>query len=374
VSTSTKIVERAILSRTSIDRKSGMVEVTARRQSLQTIAWFNDLYKRGLLELDPPYQRRSVWNLKYQQFFIETLLLQYPSPAIFLYEDIKPDGAVTYSVVDGKQRLTAIFDFTQGLFPVANDSVLKRLQGTYFDHLDSTVKKNFWTYQFLVEYVPTTDESTLTSVFDRINRNVMKLTRQELRHARFSGTFAESAEDAAEILEIELPPGVPHFTPASQRQMKDVELAAQLLLLVENGPETFSQDELDQAYSDRDDDWEDEAEIRQRFAHVTFYLRELFTEPSLSMTIASVRRLRNQADFYSVFGAVLNLFAASNLPKAADAAVRLAEFMEIVQDEKNRAGSDDARRYYEAARSASNDLRQRTGRIAILSRVISSEI
>ena len=221
--------------------------------------------------------------MKYQQFFIETLLLQYPAPALFLYEDIKPDGSVTYSVVDGKQRLNAILDFTQDLFAVASDSVLKRLQGKYFGNLDDVTKKNFWTYQFLVEYLPTTDESTLTSIFDRINRNVAKLTRQELRHARFSGTFANFAEEAAGILEGELPSGVPHFNPASQRQMKDVELAAQILLLVENGPETFSQDELDQAYSDRDDDWEAESEVRRRFTHTTVYLGELFSQPSLSL-------------------------------------------------------------------------------------------
>jgi hypothetical protein len=34
----------------------------ARRQNFQTISWFNDVFKRQLLELNPPYQRRSVWN------------------------------------------------------------------------------------------------------------------------------------------------------------------------------------------------------------------------------------------------------------------------------------------------------------------------
>jgi len=33
-----------------------------RRQTTQSIAWFWDLYKRDLLDLDPPYQRRSVWS------------------------------------------------------------------------------------------------------------------------------------------------------------------------------------------------------------------------------------------------------------------------------------------------------------------------
>jgi len=34
--------------------------------------------------------------------------------------------------------------------------------------------------------------------FDRINRNVKKLTPQELRHARFNGLFINTAEDLTE--------------------------------------------------------------------------------------------------------------------------------------------------------------------------------
>ena len=49
-----------------------------RRHNQQTIAWFNDLNKRGLLDLDPPYQRRSVWNQAYKDAFIDTILIQYP--------------------------------------------------------------------------------------------------------------------------------------------------------------------------------------------------------------------------------------------------------------------------------------------------------
>ena len=59
-----------------------------RRHNFQTIAWFRDLYLRKLLNLDPPYQRRSVWNQSYKDYFIDTILLGYPAPAILLYEDI----------------------------------------------------------------------------------------------------------------------------------------------------------------------------------------------------------------------------------------------------------------------------------------------
>ena len=98
--------------------------VKARRQNFQTISWFWDLSKRGLLDLDPPYQRRSVWNQAYRDSFVDTILLQYPAPAIFLYEEVSPEGISKYHVVDGKQRLTAVFDFALGQFPVSEESIV----------------------------------------------------------------------------------------------------------------------------------------------------------------------------------------------------------------------------------------------------------
>src|SRR5436190_4808100 len=118
------------------DGRKPMVQRLERRQAPQTISWFYDLYTRGLLDLDPPYQRRSVWNIAYRQFFVETILLHYPAPAVFLYEDIKPDGSALYSVVDGKQRLTTLFGFVDGSFPIADNSILERYQGKYFGQLD----------------------------------------------------------------------------------------------------------------------------------------------------------------------------------------------------------------------------------------------
>lgn len=345
-----------------------------RRQSLQTIAWFNDLYKRKLLNLDPPYQRRSVWNDAYREFFIETILLGYPAPAIFLHEDIRPDGTAYYNVVDGKQRLTAIFDFAAQQFSVAEDSIIERFQGKYFSGITDDAKKLFWTYQFLVEYLPTTDEGTLNNVFDRINRNVAKLTRQELRHAKFDGRFARAADDMIELIKNELPQGVPHIAVSSRRQMKDVELIAQLLLLVENGPQAFSQDDLDEAYSTRDDEWEEEVGVRATFTQIVKYIKRLFAHPDFVGFPAPVRRVKNQADFYSLFGSIAVLQAEEVLPSPAEAAERLSRLLEIVSDEAFRAVSPEATRYYDAARSASNDARQRNLRISIVSQVLKGEL
>ena len=103
-----------------------------KKQNFQTIAWFWDLYNRGLIDLDPPYQRRSVWNQPYRDFFVDTVLQGYPSPAIFLFEQISPEGQATYHVVDGKQRLSTVFSFINNEFPVYEGATKTALRGKIF--------------------------------------------------------------------------------------------------------------------------------------------------------------------------------------------------------------------------------------------------
>ncbi len=42
-----------------------------RKQNFQTISWFWDLYTRDKLDLEPPYQRRSVWNREFKDYFVK---------------------------------------------------------------------------------------------------------------------------------------------------------------------------------------------------------------------------------------------------------------------------------------------------------------
>jgi len=208
------------------------VRASSRRQNFQTISWFSDLYKRQLLNLEPPYQRRSVWNQSYKDDFIDTVLLQYPAPAIFLYEEVSEEGTSIYQVVDGKQRLTAVFEFSTGVFPVSETSPLSHLRGKYFEQLSREEKTAFWTYQFPIEYLPTNEETIINGIFQRINKNTARLTRQELRHARFGGQFITAAEELAEQMFKLFPENFPRLEAQSRKQMKDVELVANLLLAV----------------------------------------------------------------------------------------------------------------------------------------------
>jgi hypothetical protein len=341
-----------------------------RRQTTWSVAWFWDLYKRELLDLDPPYQRRSVWPQSYKDYFIDTVLLDYPAPAVFLFEDIDDEGVAQYSVVDGKQRLATVFEFLGNEFPVSDVASTSRLRGLPFSDLSPTDRKRIFNYLFSIEFLPSTDEGTLSNIFDRINRNVARLTPQELRHARFSGLFTEKTESLSEFMEETLPKDFPRIAQASKRQMKDVEFVAQLLLLTERGIESYSQDDLDTAYSNRDEEWESGAVVEREYRAVIGVLNE-WAEGILA---GDAKRLRNQADFYSLYGSVLDLVRSDGVPSADEALKRLSAFMRLVVDEKLRQGSDDAKRYFEAARSASNDVAQRRDRIRILTRVLMGDI
>jgi len=343
-----------------------------RNMNFQTIGWFWDLFKRELLVMDPPYQRRSVWNQEYKDYFVDTVLHGYPAPAIFLYRETTPEGVTKYSVVDGKQRLSTLFDFASNVFSISDRATIARFRGRYFKDLDDSVKTDFWNYQFAVESLPSSDEEIINNIFDRINRNVAKLTPQELRHARFGGAFISQVANLSEWMTSVLPQNFPNISPQSRKQMKDDEFTSQLLLLIEEGPKTYSQDDLDQAFSDRDEAWENSDLVITRFHDTVEVLRTLVSSDR-GQALARTR-LRNQADFYSLFGAVSEMVAAGDRISPWDVLLRLESFVKVVEDPDKRADSKEATNYFEAARSASNDAGPRRIRLDIMKDVLTGAV
>ena len=344
--------------------------------NFQTISWFWDLHTRKLIELDPPYQRRSVWNQDYKDYFIDTVLNGYPAPAIFIYQEITPEGVSKISIVDGKQRLSTLFEFANNEFPVYENATISRLRGKYFKDLDVDDKQNFWKYQFAIEYLPSSDEKIIGNIFDRINRNVIKLTSQELRHAKFNGVFITAVEDLTIWMFEYLGGNFPTIDQRTKKQMKDVEMVAQLLLFLEEGVRAYSQEYLDKSFSDRDIDWEDKDNIENEFRHTIESIKtilELSQDINLSKT-----RLKNQADFYSLFGAVAELNRENKLNINKKIGERIKNFLELVEDKELRNESrdplDDYHRnaldYYKAVKQSFTDSGARKTRIRIMKSVI----
>ena len=59
----------------------------SRTLTTQDVSWFLDLKERDQLNLDPPYQRRSVWSPRDKRFFIDTILNNLSSSAYLSPQD-----------------------------------------------------------------------------------------------------------------------------------------------------------------------------------------------------------------------------------------------------------------------------------------------
>ena len=69
---------------------------------------------KNRIDVDPPYQREAgLWSPEKNQLFMDSLLNQYDVPKLYFHDRSAEKGPWAYSVIDGKQRLTAVW---QGFF------------------------------------------------------------------------------------------------------------------------------------------------------------------------------------------------------------------------------------------------------------------
>lgn len=76
---------------------------------------------RSAIDDAPVYQRASdVWTLDQRQRFIDSLLAGYDVPKIYLHDLRGQHPTKVYAVVDGKQRLTAIWEYLADAYPLGS--------------------------------------------------------------------------------------------------------------------------------------------------------------------------------------------------------------------------------------------------------------
>ena len=137
------------------------------------------------LILSPDFQRECVWPSKQKSELIESIIMGIPLPAIYVKE--KMSGA--YVVVDGKQRLTTLFDFIDNKFKLSQLSILPDLSNKYFRDLQLVQQNKIEDYSLLVNVIKAhTPDRVTFDLFDRVNRGGTKINNQEMRNALFQGT------------------------------------------------------------------------------------------------------------------------------------------------------------------------------------------
>lgn len=346
-----------------------------RQPTPQHLTWFLDMYRNKQLELNPPYQRKSVWSPNDRRFFLDTIFRNYPAPPIFVHREVDDTGFTMFNVVDGKQRLETIMLFAENKISISKSYGDENLNGKKFKDLNTEYKRKFWDYVLVVDFIESIEGTNIDEVFDRVNRNSKNLQAQELRHARFDGWFVTESESESEDSfwwDIKV------STKAKDKRMRNVQFISELLLtILENKIVGFSQDYLDEMYAKYDipDDTVDNFDL-DSYRIQKARVKEI---------IGRMNQVNNCIDIYGKTSN--NLYAlwaliALNEDRITNIdafAVNYSNFMQQVQtfieaqtseESIPQEGLENQFTYYLNSKGAATELPQRSNRLNSLSTII----
>ena len=188
-------------------------------------------YRNGVYLVNRRYQRKLVWNINEKEAFIDSLRNGYPVP-LFLFSTNVYKGMDRREIIDGMQRLNAVFGFIENEFTIG---------GYYFDLSSTALTKQLLDEKILEQKTPVLDRTScvgiasyelpfsvydednpdiIDEVFRRINSNGKHLSRQEIRQAGATGEFAELVR----VLSTKLRGDVSHEDILLLDQMKEISI------------------------------------------------------------------------------------------------------------------------------------------------------
>jgi hypothetical protein len=257
-------------------------------------------FRNNRINLEPGFQRRSVWTISDRRRLIQSIVSKYPVPSIFLYRR-NHRGRIIYDVIDGKQRLETIFMFTgQGRFKKEAFDVKLDINEAGEWHDWNTLRRRYprlghdiETYK--IQTVEVTGRFTdIVDLFVRINSTGKPLTSGEKRHAKFyDSRFLKEAErlvvrHQAYLLKQRV------LSNAQIDRMKGTELFSELLMSIEQGGIINKKMALDKAIGNESVNGNTLARVAREFTATLNTLKRIL--PELRQT-----RFHNIADFYSLF-------------------------------------------------------------------------
>ena len=141
--------------------------------------------KRGL-QLNPSYQRNSVWTRSQKQLLIDSILSKIPIPSLY-FNEIAEDQE---DVVDGQQRLRTIQEYTNGDFVLSEDSAFG---AKGYKQLSEKLREEFDDYQLSIVKLVNWSDEQVEDMFLRL-QDGSPLNAAEKRRA-ITGTFRDVVKE-----------------------------------------------------------------------------------------------------------------------------------------------------------------------------------
>ena len=203
----------------------------------------NKMYEKGSLNFNHPIQRKAgQWGDYEKSLLVHSMLANYIIPAIYLYKeftgkyDEKGKPIYKYYVLDGKQRLTTIYDFVNGKFALhedipgyEKDDEEYEIAGKYFSELEPETQEDILRFVFTIYNLEDCTDDEIEECFFRLNNGVA-LTKSQKSKVKIGIKVAEFID---EILERKFYTDICHFTAAQLRRSADQCTLMQSMLLLD---------------------------------------------------------------------------------------------------------------------------------------------
>ena len=174
------------------------------------------------------FQRAFVWRKPQMDRFVESILLGYPIPSLFLVRQADR----RYLVLDGHQRLRTLQRFVNGshddkTFSLRN--VADRFKGLTYKRLPEDLRRLF-DDTFIPATIVATDGTpesleAVYQIFERLNSGGTQLTPHEVRVALYAGPFIDFVE------QLNVTAAWRHLYGARSPRLRDQELVLRVIAL-----------------------------------------------------------------------------------------------------------------------------------------------
>lgn len=334
--------------------------MSKRSPTTKDIGLLHQLFQNGQIALSTEFQRNSVWPSAAKAYLIDTILNDRPIPIFFMQRGTSAQtGRPSYVVIDGQQRLRAIFEYLDDRFALTQTDPKLTFYKKRYSGLTEDLKNRILNYDLVVQELSGYTERDIRDMFVRMNRYVVKLSPQELRHAKEEGAFKDFVE---RIGDLPFWNTAGTFSALQLRRMKAVELAAELTILLIEGPQD-KKAAINLYYGQYRESFGDGSAVKSR-------LEAYFTWIETTLKPLKRTRFRKSVDLYSLIGALDLVSEQSRRLGGLKKATIAAALRQFDKQTKAREPSGDAGRYVVAASRQTDNIIPRRTRIEILANLI----
>ncbi|MEV4619696.1 DUF262 domain-containing protein [Asanoa sp. NPDC049573] len=331
-----------------------------RSTTTKDVALLLQLEESKQLTVAPEYQRTAVWPRPAKAYLVDTILKNRPIPLLFFGRTINAQtGRTSYEVIDGQQRLRAVFDFIKNKFSLTESDLDSPWYGKKWRDLSDDSRSRLLGYDFVIEELGGYNDEDIRDMFRRMNRYVVKLNAQEQRHAVNVGKFKDFCE---EVGGWEFWTANRTFSLQAQRRRLADEFAAELAILLLEGPQDKKKT-VELYFGQYKDEFEYADDLRERLLEYTSFISKAL--PSLG-----AMQLRSRANVYALIGALDEVSdQGEHLEDLSVETTRttLEAFDQQLQEEQP---DRTAARYLRAASRQTDNVQPRKTRIQILVKLL----